>query len=202
MTKYLILVEGVADEVFMKAYIKKIGLEEGLVTTKSCDGYTNIKKQAFINELKKNTDNGGMNLVVFDADGDCQSRRKELTEIKDEIKVDFDIFLFPNDSDPGALENLLEKIINPDNQCILDCWNNYEKELSKCRIPWKNPQTPTTPAYKTKIYGYLEALTGTTKEEKKKIKEKERDYLDSNLWNLDSDYLYPLKSFLLNHIKP
>ncbi len=202
MIDYLILVEGVADEVFMKAYIKKIGLEEGLVTIKSCDGYTNIKKQAFINELKKNSDNGGKNLVVFDADDDCQSRRKELTEIKGEIKVDFNLFLFPNDSDQGALENLLEKIINPDNQCILDCWNNYEKELSQCIIPWKNPQTPTTPAYKTKIYGYLEALTGTTKEEKKKIKEKERDYLDRNLWNLDSDYLNPLKKFLSDNIKP
>ena len=199
MTKYLILVEGVADEVFMEAYIKKIGLEQYPITIKRCEGYTNLQTSAYINELQKNIDKGGKNLVVFDADNDCESRRKELMDIR--TKVDFELFLLPNDSDSGAIENLLEKIINPVNQCILDCWNNYEKELSKCRIPWKNPQTPTTPAYKTKIYGYLEALTGTTKEEKKKIKEKERDYLDRNLWNLDSEALNPLKIFLLKHIK-
>lgn len=199
MIDYLILVEGVADEVFMEAYIKKIGLEQYPITIKRCEGYTNLQTSAYINELQKNIDKGGKNLVVFDADNDCESRRKELMDIR--TKVDFELFLLPNDSDPGALENLLEKIINPDNQCILDCWNNYEKELSKCRIPWKNPQTPTTPAYKTKIYGYLEALTGTTKEEKKKIKEKERDYLNRNLWNLDSEALNPLKIFLLKHIK-
>ena len=199
MIDYLILVEGVADEVFMEAYIKKIGLEQYPITIKQCEGYTNLQTSAYVNELQKNIDKGGKNLVVFDADNDCESRRKELMDIR--TKVDFELFLLPNDSDSGAIENLLEKIINPVNQCILDCWNNYEKELSKCRIPWKNPQTPTTPAYKTKIYGYLEALTGTTKEEKKKIKEKERDYLDSNLWNLDSEALNPLKNFLLKHIK-
>lgn len=200
MIDYLILVEGVADEVFINAYIKKIGLEQYSITIKRCEGYTNLQTSAYINELQKNIDKGGKNLVVFDADNDCESRRKELMDIR--TKVDFELFLLPNDSDPGALENLLEKIINPDNQCILDCWNKYEKNLRECVIPWKVPQTPTTPAYKTKIYGYLEALTGTTKEEKKRIKEKERNYLDSNLWNLDSDYLNPLKKFLLNHIKP
>lgn len=200
MTNYLVLVEGVADDVFMNAYVKKLGLE-GVVAIKSCEGYTNIKKQAYINELQKNTDKGGRNLIVFDADDDCQSRRQELMMIKNEINVDFDLFLFPNDADQGALENLLERIINPVNQCVMDCWKNYERELDKCSIPWKNPHTPTTPAYKTKIYAYLEALTGTTKVEKKRIKEKERDYLDSNLWNLDSEYLNPLKDFLLSHIK-
>ena len=200
MIDYLILVEGVADEVFMKAYIKKIGLEQYPITIKRCEGYTNLQTSAYINELQKNIDKGGKNLVVFDADNDCESRRKELMDIR--TKVDFELFLLPNDSDSGAIENLLEKIINPVNQCILDCWNKYEKNLSECVIPWKVPQTPTTPAFKTKIYGYLEALTGTTKEEKKKIKEKERDYLDRNLWNLDSDYLNPLKKFLSDNIKP
>ncbi len=199
MIDYLILVEGVADEVFMEAYIKKIGLEQYPITIKRCEGYTNLQTSAYINELQKNIDKGGKNLVVFDADNDCESRRKELMNIK--AKVDFELFLLPNDSDSGAIENLLEKIINPVNQCILDCWNKYEKNLSECVIPWKVPQTPTTPAYKTKIYGYLEALTGTTKEEKKRIKEKERDYLDRNLWNLDSEALNPLKTFLLKQIK-
>lgn len=200
MIDYLILVEGVADEVFMEAYIKKIGLEQYPITIKRCEGYTNLQTSAYINELQKNIDKGGKNLVVFDADNDCESRRKELMDIR--TKADFELFLLPNDSDSGAIENLLEKIINPVNQCILDCWNKYEKNLSECVIPWKVPQTPTTPAFKTKIYGYLEALTGTTKEEKKKIKEKERDYLDRNLWNLDSDYLNPLKKFLSDNIKP
>jgi len=54
----------------------------------------------------------------------------------------------------------------------------------------------TTPAKKTKIYGYLEALLGESKNEKKKIKEKERDYENTLHWDLDAEYLERLKEFL------
>jgi hypothetical protein len=58
----------------------------------------------------------------------------------------------------------------------------------------------TIPAKKTKIYAYLEVLLGVTKKEKEKIKERERDYKNKGHWNLDSDFLIPLKEFLLKHI--
>lgn len=48
----------------------------------------------------------------------------------------------------------------------------------------------------TKIYGYLEALLGETKSQKELIKEANRNYENPQHWNLDSEYLEPLKKFL------
>ncbi|MDR3341410.1 MAG: hypothetical protein LBT14_01245 [Treponema sp.] len=54
---------------------------------------------------------------------------------------------------------------------------------------------------KTKIYAYLEVLLGETKKEKEKIKERERDYKNNEHWNLDSEFLVPLKNFLMKNIQ-
>lgn len=48
----------------------------------------------------------------------------------------------------------------------------------------------------TKIYGYLEALLGETKSQKELIKEANRNYENPQHWNLDDEYLEPLKKFL------
>lgn len=114
--------------------------------------------------------------------------------------VDFELFLLPNNTDPGALENLLENIIVPNNQPLTDCWSSYEGELGKVGIPTKEPPTLTIPAKKTKIYAYLETLLGKSKSQKELIKEQERKYENSAHWNLYSEYLVPLKEFISLHL--
>lgn len=52
----------------------------------------------------------------------------------------------------------------------------------------------------TKIYGYLEALLGETKSQKELIKEANRNYENPQHWNLDADFLEPLKAFIQNNI--
>lgn len=52
----------------------------------------------------------------------------------------------------------------------------------------------------TKIYGYLEALLGETKSQKELIKETNRNYENSLHWNLEAEYLEPLKAFFENNI--
>lgn len=47
-----------------------------------------------------------------------------------------------------------------------------------------------------KIYGYLEALLGESKSQKELIKEANRNYEDTQHWNLDAKYLEPLNVFL------
>lgn len=51
-----------------------------------------------------------------------------------------------------------------------------------------------------KIYGYLEALLGETKSQKELIKEANRNYENPQLWNLDTEYLEPLKLFLNDNL--
>jgi hypothetical protein len=67
---------------------------------------------------------------------------------------------------------------------------------------WRVAPPPlTTPAKKTKIYGYLEALLGTSESDKKKIKEREREYHNALHWNLDAEYLSSLKEFLVKSLR-
>ena len=60
----------------------------------------------------------------------------------------------------------------------------------------KTPPTLTIPAQKTKIYAYLETLLGKSRSQKKLIKDANRNYKNTQHWNLDAEYLEPLKEFL------
>lgn len=203
MNNFLIIVEGEADKKFFKDYFHHLFQEKA---PESCiihpggkgetGGYQKLRSENAIGIMQQNTDLGGINLVIFDADKDMEKRRSELLAIKEEFGVEFELFLLPNNKDAGALEDLLENIINPDNQPVMDCWQTYEEELGKVRIPTKTPSTLTIPAKKTKIYAYLEALLEDTKEQKKLIKDANRNYENTQHWNLDAEYLVGLKKFL------
>ena len=194
-----IFVEGVADARFFKQYISHVFSEEvadeRIVILK---GWDNLKTEASALRMKSMTANGGVNIVIVDADKDFQVRIDEIENWKLSNNVEFELFILPNNHDAGALEDLLENIINPNNRPILDCWEDYEKELVKLDIPGRTPPPLTTPAKKTKIYGYLEALLGESNSQKELIKEINRDYEETLHWNLDAEYLNPLKEFLEN----
>lgn len=91
--------------------------------------------------------------------------------------------------------------INPNNQPAMGCWQTYEGELEKVRIPTKTPPTLTIPAKKTKIYAYLETLLGKSKTQKKLIKDANRNYENIQHWNLDAEYLEPLTEFLIKNLR-
>ena len=91
---------------------------------------------------------------------------------------------------------MLELVINTSHQPVMDCWKTYEDSLKEIDLPWRNGLPLTIPAKKTKIYAYLEVLLGASESEKEKIKERERNYLDSNHWNMDAEAMSNLIDFL------
>ena len=195
--RFLIVVEGIADETFIRQYLYHLfgqKVPENFIL--KTNGKDNLKSSVAINRMRSMTDQGGINLVIFDADDDCEARRASILEWKEQNGLEFELFLLPNNQDKGELEDLLENIINPNNRPIMECWENYEKELVTLDIPGRTPPPLTTPAKKTKIYGYLEALLGTSDSDKKKIKERQREYHNALHWNLDAEYLSSLKEFL------
>ena len=204
MKRFLIIVEGEADKKFVSDYFHhlfQVAIPQNCIIhtgelSKSTGGYTKLADEINIVRMNQNTNQGGVNLVIFDADKEPDVRRKELETIREQHNVEYELFLLPNNKDKGELEDLLEKIINPNNKPIFDCWDNYEKELVKQDIPDRTPPPLTTPAKKTKIYGYLEALLFNN--QKEQIKEKKRDYENALHWNLDTEYLEALKEFLAN----
>ena len=213
-----IWVEGIADQKFLADVLKtwfnlsfnkkfesrdenrEISLQirkgEGVSNFNSEEGWQNVKPF-----FEENNAAGVKNLIVADADEDFAARK---TEIMNAVKgVDFNIeselFLWPDHQphqNKGDLERLLEQIINPKNKSIFDCWMAYEDCLRK------TDKTYTTPARKTKIYAYLEALLGETRGEKDKIKEREREYYNADHWQLDhtKEPLKPLHEFLKQHL--
>lgn len=198
---FTIFVEGIADEVFFRQYLHHLyGIIVPDNRIQRLDGWTNLKGSTWQQRMRTNMANERTNIVIIDADDDIDARRSDILAWKTENDLDFELFLLPNNQDAGALEDLLENIINPSNRPILECWEDYEKELIMLDIPGRTPPPLTTPAKKTKIYGYLEALLGTSKREKELIKEKERDYENTQHWNLDAEYLKPLKEFISKNI--
>ena len=207
--RFRIFVEGDADKKFLSDYYHHLFQEKaplysinhtGDLKGDKTGGYKKLSDEINIREMRINADQDGVNLVIFDADNDIEARRKELEAIKEQYQVDFRLFLLPNNKDKGALEDMLEQIINPVNQPIFKCWENYEKELVKQEIPGRTPPPLTTPAKKTKIYGYLEALLLDSKSQKEMIKEVKRNYRNPLHWNLDAEYLEPLKEFLVKYL--
>ena len=134
-----IYAEGIADVVFFKQYIYHLwGVEVPENSIVKLDGWTNLKGVAWQQRMKTMTDNGGTNTVIIDADKDIDARRSDILKWKKDNDLEFELFLLPNDKDAGALEDLLENIINPNNKPIFECWEGYEKELVKLDISRQN----------------------------------------------------------------
>ncbi len=186
--KATIFVEGVADMRFICDFVKKrfnYSLREH-AEVQPIIGKDSIGK--FIPNFQQSSSEF-TNLVVFDANGDIEKRRNELNQKRDEFEIDFEEFLVPNNKDKGDLETLLENIIHQNTRPVLKCIDDFVKCLDI--IPARPFQTPNQ---KSKIYLYASLLT--TNEE---AKEKNRTYLNQEIWNLESVYLNPLFEFLQPH---
>ncbi len=202
--KIQIFVEGIADKVFIRDFVsfhfhKELNDEHIVVT----GGSNVIEKDAknggmVINKMQINTDNGGANLMIFDADNDFQAKKTQIRRWKETQSLDFELFLWPDNNQNGDLEVMLENIINPVNTGIFECWDRYEDCLKDVQIEGRNKPL-TIPARKTKIYGYLETLHGRSNSQKEKAKERNRNYQIKAHWNLNADFLKPLKLFLEKH---
>lgn len=219
MSKLDIWVEGVADQKFLAdvlevwfgysldkkfefrdnsgAVIIRVKKGNGISSFNSADGWDGLRPF-----FEGNDQIGTKNLIIVDADEDFEMRKNEVKQIITGVNFDSDkdLFLWPDHhphTEKGDLENLLEQIINPEHLSIFECWDTYENCLRS--HPEKNY---TTPARKTKIYAYLEALLGETQSEKEKIKERERDYTNITHWNLEKTQkpLEPLFEFLNKHL--
>jgi hypothetical protein len=184
-----IFVEGESDQKFITDYVYHLIS----VTLNKNDfillnGISNLPK--LDNKFIENSDAGGVNLLIVDADGDFSARINELDSIKGGLRIEFDRFLLPNHRGSGNLETLLIDIINPDHRMIFDCFDKYQDCLSAKPVYH-------LPNDKSKIYAYLEALLPPNKIEF--LKDTKRNYRNTDHWNLDDPYLNPLRSFILSH---
>lgn len=107
MKKFLIIVEGDADKKFIEDYFHHLF---HTVAPKNsiyaAGGYKSLANEIILQQMRMNTNQGGVNLVIFDADNDYKARWDELSSLKDRHEVEFELFLLPNNKDKGALEDM------------------------------------------------------------------------------------------------
>lgn len=203
MSKVQLFVEGIADAKLIQDILKswynvnlkigKLGSEDVNPDILIVGGKGNIKKIA--NQFKENHEFEIKNIIIFDADIFYEENDKFI-ELKKKFPIEY--FLLPDNQADGDLETLLVQIINQENKVIFNCWDGYESCLKTSK---RKEGVFTTPASKTKIYAYLEALLGESDSQKKKIKEAERNYQDSTHWDLNAPALTNLKTFLDQYFK-
>ena len=175
--KTLIVVEGKEDEDFLDPYIKFLGYSDETFNILQTKGKGKLEKDGIRNEIENALDRDSKVLIIFDADLDYEGTK---TGIKDRLKglTGFEIFLFPDDSITGAVEDLLEKIINSEYKRIFECFEKYKQCISECMSEYE------LPGKKAKIYAYKQVLG---------ILE---DPFEPRYWDFESTALEPLKSFL------
>ena len=103
---------------------------------------------------------GGTNLVLFDADtrengGGFAIRKRKLLQQKEELGIEFDLFLWPNNHADGDFESLLMHLINPRHKGLIDCYRRYEKGISRMN---RSHKMYMTQGRKGCIYSYIAAM--------------------------------------------
>ncbi len=200
----LIFVEGPSDKVFLEAYLyflEDIPIKNFKV--KDVTGKDNLSKRLLEIEKYDKT------LIIFDADKDYESNKKEILSKTQQKITEEQIFLFPNNQDDGDLETLLLEIAKHDE--FLKCFEGY-LECIKSKEHYK----PIKNISKSKWYAYLEVFElqnffkdkrnkndkkneekiiiddkGKIRKEYKEECEKLKEVIDFN-----SNSLIPLKDFL------
>lgn len=217
--KILILVEGITDLIFLRDYIVcnfafnfKVSQQKDLdyiefllndyvvIKIHNLGGKTKLNNSSIRNRIIADINKESYDNILFfyDADFQVNGEGYRFTEnlIINQVnrEFNFDYFIFPNNSDlEGTIENLLERIINDSHSGIFECWDSFEACVLNKSVNY------SIPAKKSKIYLYLECLSPNTKNGKESIKDKGRDYANG-FWNLNNDYLIPLKQFLDKYI--
>lgn len=186
-----ILVEGNTDKKFVIDYLSHIGLRLKSDDLIVIQGYSSLPK--FKNEIQREHDLGGNTVVVLDADDNPGEKREMVAQVEGELSVPVPAFLFPNDRDGGTLEDLLSSVVNPAHCVVLKCFDGYQDCLCA-----DDNYSYTLPGKKAKIYAYCEAVLPAN--EKEKFKEEKRDYLNKELWDLESHHLKSFREFLLKHV--
>lgn len=192
---------------FLRAILNRLDIPVEAYSLKPTNGYTNLMDSdnaANINAMRVNTDVGEKNLVVFDADsvnnnGGLEKRRDQLLQKKEELGLEFELFLWPDNSNDGDVEILMESIARKDFYPeFFDCFGKYECCISR-RKDDDGKQFYSTPNRKGKLHTYFTSLP-ISKTKKDKVESGLWQWNNPEIWDLDSDSLTPIKEFLKKHL--
>ena len=198
----------VPESDFLSSVLSHIGIPQDKYEIIHTGGFTNLldsDSMPYVGLLRANTDDGGMNLVIFDADTDKNKggftvRREYLLTKRDQLDLKFDLFLWPNNREDGDVEVLMESIARKDLYPeFFDCFTKYEHCMS-LRKNDKGEPFYSTPNRKGKLHTYFHALP-ISNTKKNRFGQGVWRWSDELIWDLEADSLNPIKGFLLKYLE-
>ncbi len=154
--------------------------------------------------MQTNTADGGINLVIFDADtldndGGFASRQQQLLDLKEKLGVSFDLFLYPSDGEDGDVEVLMERIARKDKHArFFSCFQKYEDCISQDKDSDGKPRY-NTPNRKGKLHTYINSMQLSNRQ-RRGLGSGQWLFDNSDYWDLSSRALQPLVSFLSKYL--
>jgi len=206
-----IFIEGkensVPESSFLCAILSHIGVPSDRYDIVHTGGFTNLvdsDKMPNVEIMRANSDEEGINLVIFDSDtkannGGFEDRRDYLIKRRNEHGLDFELFLWPDNASDGDVEMLMESIARKDLYPeFFECFSKYEHCMSQ-RKNGSGAPFYRTPNRKGKLHTYFNALPISNRK-KSKFGSGQWLWSDPLIWNLDSDALKPVKDFLSKYL--
>lgn len=184
-----------SEYVFTQAYLKFLGLVDkvSIQTVGGKDNLYKVKNSFIVNTLE-----GGENIIIFDADssennGGFEKRREELLELLSQLDIKADLFLFPNNKSDGCFEDLLICLADDNRyRTFFDCFGDYEKCLGD---DYRHPNL------KAKVYAYISSMKSLSNSQWNRLGKGQWMFDNKEYWDLNKEALFPLKDFLIDHVK-
>ena len=184
------------EYVFVRTLLDYLQVDRNCYKIECVNGKDNLPNVAPV--LLANTNEGGRNLIIFDADSDeigggYDNRLEEMMLILKQSQMQAELFLFPNNCDDGMFENLLERIMRTDlHKQFIDCFSDYEACLGSQYV---------SPNLKGKLHTYISSMKNLTGGQRKKLGQGEWLFDREEFWDLKSPYLQPLVDFLKGNMQ-
>lgn len=179
--KFALFVEGINEYHLLSVLLRHLNLPEFAI--EKIDGGVS-KLHSAQPRMNRRRDEGKRIAIILDADHDAQATLGKFKAEKKRLNLPVDqVFLVPDNRNPGCIETLLEAIAPERHRQIHECFTQYRKCLKKISPEYDLPNS------KDRIYAYCEAI-------RNEPKEKDRDFSNADHWNLDAPDLDPLKAFL------
>lgn len=139
--------------------------------------------------IESSTAKGKRNILIFDADESFDETISAIRQKEGELSLTFnEVFLFPDNHSIGNLEVLLNNCIPIENLSIFDCIKNYSNCTKELGLKLREIDS------KEELYIYHGSFVRSGNS-----KGVNRDYLNSEIWNLESESIQTLKEFLSPH---
>ena len=217
MKRILIFCEGVTDQIFISDCLemlygipcqripKKVRSQNVEVTFNGnseiidVGGCSKLTDPIYISLMEDNSELGGINIIIFDADAPGAIKTKpgkignngfsncmtKLNALKTNKNLSFDFYIWPNHSQDGMIEDLLRQLIPSEKKPILNCIESHKNCLQSLAI-----ENLKYAEIKEQIGFYLYTLQQASESRK-------RNYKDSSFWNLDFEAIEDLKKLKL-----